>query len=89
MVQLDPDKIFLANLQNGTQIKYLLEKNIFLLKNNVKNSGKLAKNGGVSMLIRCMDYEEINNIKLTLNTDESYNLTIIQMDEMVSILIVM
>lgn len=87
MVQLDPDKILLVDLQNGTQIRYLLEKNIFLLKNNVKNSGKLAKNGGMSMFIRCMGYEEINNIKLTLDTDESYNLTVIQRDEMVSILI--
>ncbi|XP_003249914.1 chitooligosaccharidolytic beta-N-acetylglucosaminidase [Apis mellifera] len=82
MVQLDPDKILLVDLQNGTQIKYLLEKNIFLLKNNVKNSGKLAKNGGMSMLIRCTGYEEINNIKLTLDTDESYTLTVIQIDEM-------
>lgn len=87
MVQLDPDKILLVDLQNGTQIKYLLEKNIFLLKSNVKNSGKLAKNGGMSMLIRCTGYEEINNIKLTLDTDESYTLTVIQIDEMVSILI--
>lgn len=39
------------------------------------------------MLIRCVGYEEINNIKLTLDTDESYNLSVIQIDEMVSVLI--
>ncbi|XP_043520160.1 chitooligosaccharidolytic beta-N-acetylglucosaminidase isoform X4 [Frieseomelitta varia] len=82
MVQFDPDKIMLDDVQSGTQIKYLLERNIVLLKNIVKNiGGKLANAGGMEMLIRCKGYLEMNNIKLTLHTDESYNLTVIQMDK--------
>ncbi|KAK1123286.1 hypothetical protein K0M31_008908 [Melipona bicolor] len=82
MVQFDPDKIRLDDVQSGTQIKYLLERNIVLLKNIVKNiGGKLANVSGMEMLIRCKGYLEMNNIKLTLHTDESYNLTVIQMDK--------
>ncbi|KOX74631.1 Chitooligosaccharidolytic beta-N-acetylglucosaminidase [Melipona quadrifasciata] len=86
MVQFDPDKIRLDDVQSGTQIKYLLERNIVLLKNIVKNiGGKLVNVSGMEMLIRCKGYLEMNNIKLTLHTDESYNLTVIQMDKTVSL----
>ena len=82
MVQLNPDKILLGDVQTGTQIEYLLERNILLLKNTVKNiGGKLANGGGLGMLIQCKGYLEDNNIKLTLHTDESYNLTVTQTDK--------
>lgn len=84
MVQLNPDKILLGDVQTGTQIEYLLGRNILLLRNIVKNiGGKLANDGGVGMLIQCKGYLEDNNIKLTLNTDESYNLTVTQTDKTV------
>lgn len=85
MVPLNPDKILLGDVQTGTQIEYLLERNIFLLRNTIKNiGGKLANGGGVGMLIQCKGYLEDNNIKLTLHTDESYNLTVTQTDKTVS-----
>ncbi|KOC64317.1 Chitooligosaccharidolytic beta-N-acetylglucosaminidase, partial [Habropoda laboriosa] len=84
MVQLDPEKIALSTdvKTETTQLGYLLEKNILLLKNNIlKNyGGKSRKNGGVGMLIRITGLNETDNIKLTLDTDESYILTVTQVE---------
>lgn len=90
MVHLDPDKISLAdNIQSGTKLAYLLQKNILLLQNNAKHSvGKLVESGGAEMLVRCMGIRETDNIKLTLNTDESYKLIVTQVDETVSMLVI-
>lgn len=90
MVQVDPEKISLVNIQTGTQIEHLLEKNIAFLRYNVMNfDGKLANSGGLEMRIQCIGYDDTNNIKLTLDTDESYSLTVTQLDKSVSLLILL
>ncbi|XP_076173464.1 beta-hexosaminidase 1 isoform X2 [Ptiloglossa arizonensis] len=82
MVQLDPDKISIADIENGKQIEHLLERNMLLLRNNVKKSGgKLIETGGVGLLVRFQGIIETSNIKLTLHTDESYTLTVTQVDK--------
>ncbi|XP_076621956.1 beta-hexosaminidase 1 [Colletes latitarsis] len=82
MVQLDPDKISIADTDNGKEIGYLLARNMFLLRNGAKEfGGKLAESGGVGMLVRFTETLESSNIKLSLDTDESYTLTVTQVDE--------
>ncbi|CAL7936188.1 unnamed protein product [Xylocopa violacea] len=84
MIQLDPDKILLASSHFGTRVEYLLERNVGLLINNVKSTGGvLAKCGGVGMFIRYTGFNQTNNIKLTLDTDESYTLTVLQVNKTV------
>lgn len=79
MIKIDPNKILLTDLYNATQVTHLLERNLLLLRDKVKN--KSVKAGGASIIVRCTDIQESNNIKLTLNTDESYTLTVTKLDE--------
>ncbi|CAK9803038.1 Chitooligosaccharidolytic beta-N-acetylglucosaminidase [Anthophora quadrimaculata] len=84
MVQLDPEKITLTTdtKSETTQLGYLLERNIVLLRNNILKDceGKFVKRGGMDMLIRIKGLNESENIKLSLDTDESYVLSVTQVE---------
>ncbi|XP_017890303.1 chitooligosaccharidolytic beta-N-acetylglucosaminidase [Ceratina calcarata] len=80
MIKIDPKNILLIDSYNsGSQVSYLLERNLLLLRNKLKS--KSAVVGGASMNIRCTGIQETKNIRLTLNTDESYTLTVTKLDE--------
>ncbi|XP_003707555.1 beta-hexosaminidase 1 [Megachile rotundata] len=79
MVHLDPEKISLSDAPSGTRVGYLLETNINLLRQKAKNvAGRLTESGGTGMLVRLMGLVESDPVKLTLSTDESYTLNVIQ-----------
>ncbi|XP_053973490.1 chitooligosaccharidolytic beta-N-acetylglucosaminidase isoform X1 [Hylaeus volcanicus] len=83
MVQLDPEKISIADLESLKEIGDLLGKNLALLKHNAQKSGRklVAESGGLGMLVRFTGILETSNVKLTLNTDESYTLTITEVEK--------
>ncbi|XP_078038276.1 beta-hexosaminidase 1 [Augochlora pura] len=85
MVQLNPNSISIADLNGGPQIQELLEKNVLLLKKNAAKSAyrKSVEVNGYSMFLRFHELHEVDNIKLTLNTDESYTLTVSEVDKTV------
>ncbi|KZC13638.1 Chitooligosaccharidolytic beta-N-acetylglucosaminidase [Dufourea novaeangliae] len=84
MVQLDPDRISMADIDTDTKIRYLLEANVILLRNNAKKSVReLAESGGAGMFIRFAGFLENSNVKLTIDTDESYTLAVTQVDKAV------
>ncbi|XP_076280865.1 beta-hexosaminidase 1 [Lasioglossum baleicum] len=84
MVQLDPKLISIADLESGTRVKRLLEKNVLLLRKNAgKSRGKSVDAGGYSLLLRFNGLNETEDIKLTLNTDESYTLAVSEVDKTV------
>lgn len=89
MVHLDPEKISLSDARSGTRVGYLLETNIDLLRQKAKNlTGKLTESGGAGMLVRLMGIVENDPVKLTLSTDESYSLNVIQANDTVSLFII-
>ncbi|XP_029052916.1 chitooligosaccharidolytic beta-N-acetylglucosaminidase isoform X1 [Osmia bicornis bicornis] len=84
MVHLDPEKIELIDTPSGTQVEHLLERNMDLLRENAKNlNGKLIESGdgGAGMVVRFTGLVKTDRIKLTLHTDESYSLTVTQVNE--------
>lgn len=88
MVHLDPEKISLVDTPVETQVEHLLERNVDLLRENAKNlNGKLIESGGAGMVVRLTGLVKTDRVKLTLHTDESYSLTVTQVNETVSRLI--
>lgn len=85
MVQIDPEKIVTADVERETRLGRLLEKNIDLLRRNVKNG--LARGNGASLIVRFTGILETNDIKLTLRTNEKYSLLITQTNSTVSMFI--
>ncbi|XP_066589090.1 chitooligosaccharidolytic beta-N-acetylglucosaminidase [Prorops nasuta] len=77
VVQLDPDNIDLEGLSTRTAAGGLLKKNVELLKKNVRRmGGKLAKSGGTRLVVHVDHNLNVNDVKLTLDTNESYTLQI-------------
>ncbi|XP_032672325.1 chitooligosaccharidolytic beta-N-acetylglucosaminidase [Odontomachus brunneus] len=78
VVQLNPNDIVLGDISQQTVVGNLLQKNIDRLKNNIKNlSGPLTlKDGGARLTIHFTKDLNVDNAKLTLETDESYTLQV-------------
>lgn len=84
VVQLDPDQISAENIERETRVGRLLEMNMVELRKNAKKSGNglpPAEAGGTGMLVRFTGLLDLGDVKLTLHTDESYTLTIMQPNE--------
>ena len=84
VVQLNPDQITAENIERETRVGRLLEMNMVELRKNAKKSGNglpPTESGGTGMLVRFTGLLDLNDVKLTLHTDESYTLTITQPDK--------
>lgn len=87
VVQLNPENIVLTGVSQQTVVGGLLQRNVDRLKENTKNFGRplTQKSGGVGLTIHVASENlDVNDAKLTLETDESYNLRVSQVDGKVS-----
>jgi len=86
VVQLNPENITLAGISTQTVVGNLLQRNIDRMKENAKKfSGPVSLNaGGIGLVIRFKEELDLNNAKLTLETDESYTLQVTTVDGQVS-----
>lgn len=77
VVQLDPNDIVLTGISTQTVVGNLLQRNVDRLKENAKKlAGPATVNGGTRLVIRFNDKLNLDNAKLTLDTDESYTLQV-------------
>lgn len=80
VIPLDPDNISLTGISVQTAAGNLLQRNVELLKANAKKLGSFAKGDGSGLVIRIDQGLDVNDAKLTLNTDEGYALRVAQID---------
>jgi len=86
VVQFNPENITLAGISTQTVVGNLLQRNIDRMKENAKKLiGPVPLNaGGTGLVIRFKEELDLNNAKLTLETDESYTLQVTTVDGQVS-----
>lgn len=86
VVQLNPENIVLAGISTQTVVGNLLQRNVVHIKENAKKLGGPVSlsAGGTGLVIRFKEGLNLDNIKLTLKTDESYTLQMIMVDGQVS-----
>ncbi|KAG5336404.1 HEXC acetylglucosaminidase, partial [Acromyrmex charruanus] len=86
---LNPENIALAGISTQSTVGNLLQRNIDRMKENIKKLGDSAslKADGSNLVIRFKEGLNFNNVKLTLETDESYILQVSANDRQVEALI--
>lgn len=86
VVQLNPENIVLAGISTQTVVGNLLQRNVVRMKENAKKlSGPVSlRAGGTGLVIRFKEGLNLDNVKLTLETDESYTLQVAMVDGQVS-----
>ncbi|XP_077280344.1 beta-hexosaminidase 1 [Temnothorax americanus] len=82
VVQLNPESITLAGISTQTAVGNLLQTNVVRMKENAKKLGdSLTLNaGGTGLVIRFKEGLNLDNAKLTLETDERYTLQVATVD---------
>lgn len=82
VMQLNPESIALAGISTQTVVGNLLQKNVIRMKENAKKlGGPVSLNaGGTGLVIRFKEGLNLDNAKLTLETDESYALQVATVD---------
>ncbi|KAF7996750.1 hypothetical protein HCN44_002396 [Aphidius gifuensis] len=77
VAHIDPDKIILHGIDGGSSAGKLIEKNIDILKQHIKKIGNNPiKIGGLGLTISIVGLIDPDNVKITLETKESYSLKI-------------
>lgn len=87
VVQLNPENIMLTGISQQTTVGNLLQRNVDRLKESSKNLGYpvTLKSGGVGLAIYVSpEGLRVDDVKLTLETDETYTLRVSQVDGKVS-----
>ncbi|KAL6421845.1 hypothetical protein ACFW04_010982 [Cataglyphis niger] len=81
-VPLDPENIVLTGISTQTACGNLLQKNVEYLKEEKKRlGGSITPNtGGTKLVIRFNEGINLDDVKLTLDTDESYTLRVVMVD---------
>lgn len=88
VLPLNINDIKINGINPNTKVGNLLQENIDIFKENIKKLGEPIENEGVGLIINVTDILELNDVQLTLDTDESYKLQIYQInDKSVSIFI--
>ena len=76
-VHLDPEKIRSIGIQSGTKVDILLQKNLEKFKKHVQNlSFRKSQSNGNALTIHFIVTSD--HVSMTLDTDESYVLSISQ-----------
>ncbi|XP_012277932.1 chitooligosaccharidolytic beta-N-acetylglucosaminidase [Orussus abietinus] len=82
VVQLNPDDIELHEIDPLSRAGTLLQRNVEILKKDIRTlGGKSVKAGGKGLIIHVAKTMDANDVKLTLNTTENYTLSINQLED--------
>ncbi|XP_011685543.1 PREDICTED: chitooligosaccharidolytic beta-N-acetylglucosaminidase [Wasmannia auropunctata] len=85
VVQLNPENIALVGISTQTAVGNLLQRNVVRMKDTARKlSGPVSLNaGGTGLVIRFAEGLDLSNVKLTLETNESYTLRVSMVDQQV------